>query len=99
MTLMITPETEAKLREKAAREGRDVHALADTLLARLLADEDRAADAESAAIQAGLDAVAAGREKPLEHYLAEQRTKRGLPESWPNPSAVRETSPGTMETS
>lgn len=72
MTLMIAPETEAKLREKATREGRDVHALADTLLARLLADEERAQDVEAAPFQAGLDAVAAGREKPREPYLAEK---------------------------
>lgn len=84
MTITLTPRTGARLRETAQREGQDVDALADALLAETL--EERARDfAESvAAIQEGFDAVDQGRTRPLEEYIAEQRVRRGLPDSWPS---------------
>lgn len=38
MTIFITPETEARLHEKARRDGQDANDLADALLADTLAD-------------------------------------------------------------
>ena len=49
------------------------------------------------AIQAAQEAGAAGREKTLEQYLAEQRVKRGLPESWPPSETVTEVAPGVFK--
>ena len=45
MTITLTPETEAMLRERAARDGQETNALADALLAGVLADQ---ADEEAA---------------------------------------------------
>ena len=39
MTITLTPETEARLRERAARDNQDTDTLANTLLADILAEE------------------------------------------------------------
>jgi len=41
MTFTLAPQTEAKLKEMASREGRDVNALADDLLAAVVEAADR----------------------------------------------------------
>ncbi|MBV9849477.1 MAG: hypothetical protein JO250_07300 [Armatimonadetes bacterium] len=41
MSIVLTPETEAKLRDRARREGRDPHELADAVLADALDQEAR----------------------------------------------------------
>ena len=41
MTITIAPQTEAKLKEMASREGREVNALADDLLAAVVEAADR----------------------------------------------------------
>ena len=51
---------------------------------------------ETAAIQEGLDAIAAGRVKPLGQYLAELRAKRGLSDAWPDAGALKEVTPGII---
>ena len=94
MTITIALETEVKLREKAYREGRDVDTLADDLLARVLEDEKREQTESTAAIQAGLNAGKAGREKPLNQYIIEQRKKYGWPETWPSAAVISESVPG-----
>jgi len=76
MTLTITPKTEAMLLAKAEREGEDINALADGLLADLLA-RDQAE--EIAAIRAGLEASDAGRVRLLAEVAAEMRAKYHLP--------------------
>jgi predicted transcriptional regulator len=96
MTIVLKPATEARLKEKAQREGRDPNTLADALLADVL-EQEAYTLAEAAAIQEGLDAIAAGRVKPLEQYLAEQRAKRGLPDTWPDSIPVKEVAPGIIE--
>lgn len=83
MTLVIAPETEARLREKARRDGQDVNAVADALLAAALEwdAQERAEAAEG--IRRGLEASAAGKVTPLEQVIAEARQKHGFAQSWP----------------
>ncbi len=75
MAITLTPETEACLRERAEREGRDADAFADALLADALADDpDDLTDAEVGeirdGIRRGLKATASGRVKPLAQAVA-----------------------------
>jgi hypothetical protein len=86
MTITLTPETEARLREKAARDGQDINAVADALIASALEWEaqDRAEAIEG--IRRGDQAAAEGRERPLAAFLAEQRAKHGFPAGWPDSS-------------
>jgi predicted transcriptional regulator len=83
MTIMLTPETEARLREKAEREGQDIHAVADALIAAALEWEAQERAEALAGIQRGDHAAAEGRERPLAAFVAEQRAKHGFPADWP----------------
>ena len=76
MTLTLKPETEAMLRAKAERDGEDVNALADLLLADLLAREQAE---EVEALRIGFEASDAGRVRPLAVAAAEMRAKYNLP--------------------
>jgi len=98
MAITLTPQTEMRLREKAARDAQDASALAEALLSTLLGDEpETLAENETtemwAGIQRGDQAAAEGRERPLSEFLADQRAKHGFPTAWPdNPAASSETS-------
>jgi hypothetical protein len=83
MTIMLTPETEARLREKAEREGQDIHAVADALIAAALEWEAQERAEAVEGIRRGDQAAAAGHERPLAAFLAEQRAKHGFPAEWP----------------
>lgn len=76
MTLTLTPNTEALLLAKAERDGEDVNAVADALLADLLAREQAE---EVAALRVGLESSDAGRVRPLAEVAAENRAKYRLP--------------------
>lgn len=87
MAITLTPETEARLRERAERDGQDADSLADVLLSDALADDpDDLTDEEIAQVRAGirrgLEAAAAGRVKPLSQAVAEARQRHGFPDSW-----------------
>lgn len=84
MTVTLRPSTEALLLEKARQEGQDLDTLVDTLLADSLEAQKREAEEIAVAVRSAMAAAEAGREKPLAQYLAEQRAKRGLPDSWPS---------------
>ena len=75
MTIVISlsPEVEARLREKAARQGQDVNLVAAELLASVL--EWEAQDSEEAieGIQRGLDDFEAGRFRSFNEFAEEQR--------------------------
>lgn len=79
MSITLTPETEARLREQAVRQGLEPDALADSLLAEALAWEevDRAEAVEG--IRRGLEASDAGRVRPFAEFAAEMRAKYNLP--------------------
>ncbi|MCX7593308.1 MAG: hypothetical protein N2235_06030 [Fischerella sp.] len=63
MTIVIslTPEVEARLREKAARQGQDVSLVAAELLASVLEWEAQDSQEAIEGIQRGLDDFEAGR--------------------------------------
>ncbi|MBD1808623.1 hypothetical protein H6F98_24675 [Microcoleus sp. FACHB-SPT15] len=75
MTIVISlsPEVEARLREKAARQGQDVSLVAAELLSSIL--EWEAQDSEEAieVIQHGLDDFEAGRFRSFHKFAEEQR--------------------------
>ncbi len=80
MTIILTPATEARRRKEAKRDGQDVNALMNALLAEALtADPDELSDEEvpevRAGIRRGLDAVNAGRERLLTDYAAEVQAR------------------------
>ena len=80
MPITITADTEAKLREKAVREGQDPNTLADILLNMALEWEaqDRAEAVEG--IKRGLQDFEQGRSRPFREFAAEQRAKFHLSE-------------------
>lgn len=88
MTITLSPQTEARLREKATREGRTPDTVADAILGDVLNAEAQEQTEIASAVQRAMTAANTGREKPLEQYLAAQRAKRGLPESWPSAKLV-----------
>lgn len=75
MTITITPETEAKLREIALREGQDMNTIADVLLAAAL--EWKASERAEAitGIRLGLESSAANRVRPATEVFADMRAK------------------------
>ena len=81
MTIVISlsPEVEARLREKAAQSGQDVSIVAAQMLASVL--EWEAQDSQEAidGIQRGLDDFEAGRFRSFDEFAEEQRRKYNLP--------------------
>jgi predicted transcriptional regulator len=75
MTIMLTPETEAKLREKALREGTDVNAVAEALISSALENEEMDFQEAVIGIQKGLEASWQGRVRPAQEVLADLRMK------------------------
>jgi len=91
MTITLDPDMEARLREKALREGQEPDIVAKMLLADVL-DADAREHQESVAIIR--EVLTSGSGKPIEQYNAEQRVKRGYPDSWPTQGVVTEVAPG-----
>jgi len=85
MAITLKPETEARLRERAEREGQDVSTFAEALLADALADDPDDLTPEDIAqiregIRRGYQAGLEGRERSLDAYAAQvqqRRTARG----------------------
>lgn len=81
MTVMLKPETETILRERAGRAGQDVDTFTNTLLADVLAeDPDDLTEDEMveihAGIERGLEAAAAGRVRSAADYKADVMKRR-----------------------
>ena len=79
MTIILSPETKTKLREKAERDGRDINAVANALLAEALEWEARDYAAAVEGIRRGLEASAAGRVRPASEVFADMRRKVATP--------------------
>lgn len=73
MAVTIGPELEARLREKAASEGRTLDELVESLLISALAWERMDREQSIVGIQRGLNASAAGRVRPAAEIFAEMR--------------------------
>ena len=84
MAIILTPQTEARLCEKARREGIDLNSLADALITSSLDWEERDQAEAIEGIKAGLKDEAEGRVRPLTAVQADLRAKHGYPESWPH---------------
>jgi predicted transcriptional regulator len=80
MTIILEPQTETLLREKAQREGQDLNVLANAMLGTVLDWEaqDRAEAVEG--IQRGLDDFAAGRYSPAAQVFADIKARHGAGE-------------------
>lgn len=81
MTIVVTltPELEARLRDKAARQGQDVNLVASELLANVLEWEVQDSEEAIKGIQQGLDDFEAGRFRSFDEFAEEQRRKYTLP--------------------
>ena len=64
MTITLKPETEARLRERAERDGADVSDLADALLSNMLVDDPASMTKEE--IEASYREMAADEEREAE---------------------------------
>jgi hypothetical protein len=89
MTITISPEAEARLNEKARRDGKDVNMVADALDSCRVdwqrGTEKRPSRASGVATRPPRE----GRERPLTEFFAEQRAKHGFPASWPHTSTSK----------
>jgi predicted transcriptional regulator len=73
----LSPELEARLREKAVRQGQEIDTVASELLASILEEEAQDAAAVKG-IQQGLDDFSAGNFRSFDEYADEQRQKYNL---------------------
>ena len=79
MSIMLTPETEARLQKKAQHRGEDINHVADTLLAEALEWEEQDHFEAVEGIRRGLEAFEQGRCRPFHDFVTEQRAKHNLP--------------------
>lgn len=81
MSIVITlsPELEALLRDRAARQGQDISLVASELLANILEQEEQDSEEAIQGIQQGLKDFEAGRFRSFQDFAEEQRNKYNLP--------------------
>jgi predicted transcriptional regulator len=81
MTIVVTlsPELEALLCEKAARQGQDIGSVASELLAGALEQEAQEIEETISGIQQGLNDFEAGQFRSFDQFAEEQRRKYNLP--------------------
>jgi predicted transcriptional regulator len=81
MSIVVTlsPELEALLYDKAARQGQDISLIVSELLASVLAWEEQDSEEAIKGIQKGLDDFEADRFRSFQEFAEEQRCKYNLP--------------------
>ncbi|AFY50996.1 hypothetical protein Nos7524_5273 [Nostoc sp. PCC 7524] len=79
IVVSLSPELEARLREKAAQQGQDVSLVATELLESILEWELQDSEAAIKGIQQGLEDFEAGRFRSFDEFAEEQRRKYNLP--------------------
>ncbi len=79
IVVSLSPELEARLREKATQQGQDVSFVATQLLEAVLEWEVQDSEAAIKGIQQGLEDFEAGRFRSFEDFADEQRRKYNLP--------------------
>ena len=84
MTITLTAETEARLREKTQQDGGDINTLAERLILSALDWEVQERAETIAALQRSEQAAEQGRERPLAAFVSDQRNKHGFPANWPD---------------
>lgn len=75
MTITPAPETGARIQQIALREGQDADALANAMLAEVLAQRERDFEEDIAAVQEARVAIREGRERPSAEFMAEHRQR------------------------
>ena len=83
MTIVLSPQTERKLREKASREGGDINHVADQIISSTIDWEMQEREETIQALRIADQAAALGKVRPLADVIRDHRAKYGLPESWP----------------
>lgn len=80
MSIVVTlsPELEALLRDKAARQGQDINLVASALLASVLGWEVQDSEEAVKGIQQGLNDFEADRFRSFHEFAEEQRRKYNL---------------------
>lgn len=78
ITISLSPEVEAQLREKAVERGQDMSLIAAELLSRILEWESQDSEEAITGIQRGLDDFEAGRFRSFQTFAQEQRDKHNL---------------------
>ena len=76
LTLELTPDVESILRRRATEAGQEEKTLAAQLLTRTLVQDDLEWEATVDAIREGIADGEAGREQPLEQFMAEAQAAR-----------------------
>ena len=81
MTIIVTlsPELEAILRDKAARQGQDINLVASELLSYVLEWEVQDSQEAIKGIQQGLNDFEVGHFRCFQEFAEEQRRKYNLP--------------------
>ena len=79
IAISLTPELEARLREKATQQGKDISLVAAELLTNILDWELEDSQAAIQGIQQGLEDFEAGRFQSFDDFAEEQRRKYNLP--------------------
>ena len=79
ITIDLAPELETQLRERAAREGQDIEAIAAAALAEALSLEAGERSKAVEAVRRGLEDGAAGRVTSLREWDARMRAKHVIP--------------------
>jgi predicted transcriptional regulator len=79
IVVSLSPQLEARLREKAAQQGQDISFVAAQLLEAVLEWEVQDSEAAIKGIQQGLEDFEAGRFGSFEDFADEQRRKYNLP--------------------
>lgn len=78
IVVTLSPELEARLRDKAARQGQDVNLVASELLANILEWEVQDLEEAIKGIQQGLEDFELGRFRSFDEFAQEQRRKYNL---------------------
>ncbi|WYL99963.1 MAG: hypothetical protein HEQ19_10965 [Gloeotrichia echinulata CP02] len=79
IVVSLSPELEARLRQKAAQQGQDVSFVAAQLLEAVLEWDLQDSEAAIKGIQQGLEDFEAGRFRSFDDFADEQRRKYNLP--------------------
>ena len=79
ITINLAPEEEARLHQKAVREGLNAEALAHDVLVQALEWDAQDRAEAVAGIERGLEDFAQGRFRRFSEFEAEQRAKYSLP--------------------
>ncbi|MGF2034481.1 MAG: hypothetical protein RMZ43_004005 [Nostoc sp. CmiVER01] len=79
IVVSLSPELEARLREKATQQGQDVSFVAAQLLEAVLEWEVQDSEAAIKGIQQGLEDFEVGRFRSFDDFADEQRRKYNLP--------------------